>query len=180
MTDEEQQRRARHFRQACGRFATGVTVLTATDDDHVHAMTANAFMSVSLDPLLIATAVSRSAKMLPILQRQRHFAVSILNHDQQYWSDKFGGRGLQALNGLPIPVPFCEVSAPYVIMEQAAAWFLCTAVQEVEAGDHVLLLARVEDFGTSSDIAKPLVFFGGRYYHRLDEERDAEGLLLEL
>lgn len=180
MSQEEAARlQLRAFRQACGQFVTGVTVLTTQVGDHVHAMTANAFMSVSLEPLLVATALNRSAKMLQVLERQPDFAISILNHDQQYWSDKFGGRPLTQAEPVPVPVPFHAEDDHYAVVDEAAAWFLCTAVQEVEAGDHVLIIAEVSRFGIGYDGPKPLVFFGGRYYHHLDEEQETEWLLLE-
>ncbi len=180
MSEEEAARQQlRAFRQACGQFVTGVTVLTAQEGDHVHAMTANAFMSVSLEPLLVATALNRSAKMRQVLQHQPNFAISILNHDQQYWSDKFGGRPATQAEPVPVPVPFHGVDGRYAVVDEAAAWFLCTAVQEVEAGDHILIIARVSRFGVGYDGPQPLVFFGGRYYHHLDEERETEWLVLE-
>ncbi len=177
--EEDAQQQLRAFRQACAQFVTGVTVLTAQEGDHVHAMTANAFMSVSLEPLLVATALNRTAKMLQILARQPDFAISILNQDQQYWSDKFAGRPVLAAESVPVPVPFHTEDGHYAVVEHAAAWFLCTAAQEVEAGDHVLIVAQVSRFRIGYEGPKPLVFFGGRYYHHLDEERETDWLLLE-
>ena len=67
------------FRQALGRFATGVTVVTAERaPGHVHGMTANSFTAVSLDPLLILVCVDKQARMLAVLDRTQRFGVSIL------------------------------------------------------------------------------------------------------
>ena len=68
----------RQLRDACGRFGTGVTVITTHCDGHDHGMTANAFMSVSLDPPLVAVSIARTAKMLSRIQKSGRFAVSVL------------------------------------------------------------------------------------------------------
>src|SRR5689334_1072780 len=69
---------ARIFRDACGTFATGVNVITTHCDGHEHGMTANAFMSISLNPALIAISIAERAKMLPKIQKSGRFAVSVL------------------------------------------------------------------------------------------------------
>src|SRR6202163_5088335 len=78
------------FRQALGRFATGVTVVTAERaPGQVHGMTANSFTSVSLDPLLILICVSQTAQLLPLLNRRKRFGVNILKDSQQALSEYF-------------------------------------------------------------------------------------------
>lgn len=59
------------FRRAMGKFATGVTVITTCLQGEVHGMTANAFVSVSLDPRLILVSISKNAKMLETIERIR-------------------------------------------------------------------------------------------------------------
>src|SRR5882762_8022850 len=78
------------FRLACGQFATGVTVVTAERaPGRVHGMTANSFTSVSLRPPLILVCVSDDAQLLPLIQKQKRFGVSILKEDQQAISEYF-------------------------------------------------------------------------------------------
>src|ERR1700751_3369939 len=78
------------FRQALGRFATGVTVVTAERaPGQVHGMTANSFTSVSLSPLLILICVARQAQLLPLIRKQKRFGVSILREDQRALSEYF-------------------------------------------------------------------------------------------
>ncbi len=80
------------LRQTLGMFATGVTVITTVVADQVHGMTANAFMSVSLQPPLVLISVDGRTKMCTLLHHDRRFAVSVLAADQHALSDHFAGR----------------------------------------------------------------------------------------
>src|SRR5690625_396125 len=73
----------RSFRDAMGKFATGITVVTTKDNDDVIGMTVNAFMSISLDPKLIAISIGEQAAMYHTLQKTKKFGVSILTEDQK-------------------------------------------------------------------------------------------------
>ena len=76
------------FRQALGRFATGVTVVTAERaPGEVHGMTANSFTAVSLEPLLVLVCVDEQARMLPVLKKAQRFGVSVLKENQRAISD---------------------------------------------------------------------------------------------
>src|ERR1700722_4037383 len=78
------------FRQALGRFATGVTVVTAERaPGEVHGMTANWFTAVSLEPLLVLVCVDEQARMLPVLKKAQRFGVSVLKDYQRAISHFF-------------------------------------------------------------------------------------------
>ena len=66
------------LRRTLGMFATGVTVITTREGDQVHGMTANAFMSVSLEPPLVLISVDRRTKMCALLHEGRNYGVSVL------------------------------------------------------------------------------------------------------
>ena len=70
------------FRRTLGMFATGVTVLTTRVGEQVHGMTANAFMSVSLQPPLVLISIDRRARMCGMLHEGTHYGVSVLAQDQ--------------------------------------------------------------------------------------------------
>ena len=75
---------AQTFRQAWGKFATGVSVVTTVQEDgSVHGMTANGINSVSLDPLLVLVCVGHTATSYPLISEVRRFAINILGEDQQ-------------------------------------------------------------------------------------------------
>jgi flavin reductase (DIM6/NTAB) family NADH-FMN oxidoreductase RutF len=73
----------REFRNSLGRFATGVTVVTAIEDRKTHGMTANAFLSVSLDPPLVLVSLDNRSQMHRILPTAGRFGISVLAEDQQ-------------------------------------------------------------------------------------------------
>jgi flavin reductase (DIM6/NTAB) family NADH-FMN oxidoreductase RutF len=73
-------------------FATGVTVITTLKGEQVHGMTANAFMSVSMEPPLVLISVDRSTKMCGMLHEGSHYGVSVLCESQAKLSDRFAGR----------------------------------------------------------------------------------------
>ena len=75
------------FRKAMGAFATGVTVITVDRDGEVHGMTANAFSSVSLDPMLVLVCVDRRARTHGHLQARKRFGVNVLSSGQRAVSD---------------------------------------------------------------------------------------------
>ena len=72
----------RFFRNAMGKFATGITVVSTEVDGEAHGMTANAFVSVSLTPKLVLVSIDKRARMLPLIQQSKKFAVSFLSADQ--------------------------------------------------------------------------------------------------
>src|SRR5829696_2562 len=80
------------LRRTLGMFATGVTVITTREGDQAHGMTANAFMSVSLEPPLVLISVDRRTKMCGLLHEGRTYGVSVLCEAQSELSDRFAGR----------------------------------------------------------------------------------------
>ena len=81
----------RQFRDAIGRFATGVTVITWDDGEHIRGMTANAVSSLSLDPMLLLVCVDQKGTAHEQLKAATTFAVNILAQDQMDVSQYFDG-----------------------------------------------------------------------------------------
>src|SRR5580698_4981016 len=99
----------RDFRNALGRFASGVTVVTAHHEDRTHGMTANAFVSVSLDPPLVLVSLDNRSNMHRLLPEVRRYGVSVLAEHQEELSNHFAGKtapGVQAgfimRDGIPL------------------------------------------------------------------------------
>ena len=88
------------LRRTLGLFATGVTIITTRTGEQVHGMTANAFMSVSLEPPLVLISVDRRTRMCQLLHEGRRYGVSVLHEDQSALSDLFAGR---AVDDAPAP-----------------------------------------------------------------------------
>ncbi|WP_407495211.1 flavin reductase family protein [Pseudooceanicola sp. MF1-13] len=146
----------RALRDACGRFATGVTVISTVTEDGDHGMTANAFMSISLDPPLISISLDRKARMLGKVREARRYAVSILTSGMEPLARHFAGRADPT-----VTQPFAHLQGVPVV-PGASAVFVADVTQEVEAGDHVLFIGRVRHMELSDD-AQPLLFYGGRF-----------------
>ena len=153
------------FRNACGTFATGVTVITTKADGVEHGMTANAFMSISLDPALIAISIGKQAKMLEFVNEAQRFAVSILADGTQSTAMHFAGRPDDALK-----MPF-ETRDDLPVVRDAVCFFTADVWTSVEAGDHVVFIGHVRTMDTAPEV-EPLIFHKGRF-GKLEPFQDA-------
>jgi len=150
------------FRQAMGSFATGVTVITVDNDGEVHGMTANAFASVSLDPLLILVCVDHKARTHAHLHARKRFGINVLAESQQAISEYYarptathrhaeeeaGARFDRTAHGTPV-------------LRDALTYLECRLHTVQEAGDHTIFIAEVEDVVVRE--GNPLLFFRGQY-----------------
>jgi flavin reductase (DIM6/NTAB) family NADH-FMN oxidoreductase RutF len=144
------------LRRTLGMFATGVTIITTREADEVHGMTANAFMSVSLEPPLVLISVDRRTKMCSLLHEGRRYGVSVLCETQAALSDRFAGRA-----GEGTPEPRFDVIHDTPLVDGALAQFVAKISRSYWGGDHSLFLGAVE-FARYGEGA-PLLFHGGRY-----------------
>lgn len=152
-TESEAQRRK--FRDAMGLFTTGVTVITTSLDDQIHGMTANGFMSVSLEPRLIVVSIAKRTRMRTMLGRSGTYGVSVLSAAQKDLSSHFAGRPVEAAT-----VPFEDMSGVPVIAG-ALTRVAARVVGTHEAGDHVLFIGEV--LHVELEHGEPLIYHGGAY-----------------
>jgi len=151
------------FRDALGLFATGVAMIATEVDGHVHAMTANAVSSLSLDPMLVLFCPGKKARFSELLPAATHYSINFLREDQQALSTYFAGGWNE-----PAPPPFRFVAAgPYRRLQGAMAALLCTKDRVLDGGDHWLVTASVEEVHRGIEPFRPLVFFRGQY-RRID------------
>jgi flavin reductase (DIM6/NTAB) family NADH-FMN oxidoreductase RutF len=156
VSDEHGDDPATALRRTLGMFATGVTVITTLQREQVHGMTANAFMSVSLEPPLVLISVDRRARMCGLLYEGRRYGVSVLCQDQSALSDRFAGR-----TGDGLPTPSFEVVRDTPLVEGAIAHFVARVARSYWGGDHSLFIGQVEY--ARHHPGAPLLFHGGRY-----------------
>src|SRR5215213_4602118 len=138
-------------------FTTGITVVTAVSARLGHGMTANAFASVSLDPLLVLVCVVRDALMHKVLEEAGRFAVSVL---AAYFSDSGRPGGMAQF----VPVgwhPGPVTGAP--LLDGALAYLECAVEAVYNGGDHSVFLGRVRWVERARADGNPLLYFGGRY-----------------
>ena len=134
---------ARALRDAFGAFLTGVTVVTAVDASGAPiGFTANSFSSVSLEPPLLLVCLARTSRNYATLTGAKGFGVNILSEGQKDVSNTFAR---------PVEDRFAAVEwkpGPFgsPVFADVAAWFDCSTHQVVDAGDHVILIGRVEAF----------------------------------
>jgi flavin reductase (DIM6/NTAB) family NADH-FMN oxidoreductase RutF len=145
------------IRATLGRFCTGVTVVTTADAEgaDVHAMTANAFTSVSLDPPLVLVSIDHRARMHRMLPETRRYGVSVLAADQERIAVHFAGRPLAEHGEL------FEWAGAVPFVRGAIAHVGCTLHDCHEAGDHTLYLGYVEHL--DSRPGDPLLFHLGTF-----------------
>jgi 4-hydroxyphenylacetate 3-hydroxylase, reductase component len=147
----------RAFRRALGHFATGVTVVAAQSSGRPFGMTANSFASVSLEPPLISVCIARTAGSFARFLDASHFAVNVLASEQLDIANRFVQSGIDRFSqsrwragsgGAPVLMDVC-------------ASFECAREVVHEAGDHVILIGRVQRFARFN--RPPLLFAHGRY-----------------
>lgn len=147
------------LRNAFGAFATGVTVITTRQPDGTpRGFTANSFTSVSLDPPLLLVCLAKTAHSAEVFAGAPHFAVNVLAQDQKAVSGLFASRA-------PDKFAQCAWSpGPFEVpmIDGALAQFTCASHQLVDAGDHLILIGRVESFATNE--GQPLGYFRGTYF----------------
>lgn len=146
---------AQLFRRTLSRFATGVTVITVAHQEHVHGMTANAFMSVSLNPPLVLVSIGNNAQMYKLLAPGVCYGVSMLSDDQELLSRHFGGRPVAGLE-----IAF-EQGHGAPLVEGAIAHIVARVVDAHQAGDHTLFIGEVEYM--RNRYGSPLLFCSGSY-----------------
>jgi 4-hydroxyphenylacetate 3-hydroxylase, reductase component len=148
----------RALRQTLGRFATGITVISARSDDGAEAaITANSFNSLSLDPPLVLWSVARHALSAPIFQRATQFVVHVLAQEQRDISTHFARQQADKLAG----VTHSRDALGGLVLPGSLARLVCEPHECVEAGDHWLFIARVTWIGHTEQ--KPLLYFAGSY-----------------
>ncbi len=146
------------FRAVLGRFASGITVVTARDAQGTpHGMTISAFSSLSLDPPLVLICVGNDATMAPVMASTETFAVNVLSDSQEALSRRFAGKIDDRFAG----VGYTDGELGDPLLDDVLASLQCRVVARHPAGDHVIVIGRVEQ-GAARD-AKPLLYYRGGY-----------------
>jgi flavin reductase (DIM6/NTAB) family NADH-FMN oxidoreductase RutF len=147
------------FRQAMGRFATGVTVVTAVDAGGAPVgVTVNSFGSVSLDPPLVLFSLDRQAMSFAVFADARHFAVNVLRDNQSELSEAFAN----AREGIWTDLAYQRWESGSPILADCLANIECARDRMHDGGDHVIMVGRVLRIAYA-EAGSPLVYFGGRY-----------------
>ena len=146
----------RQLRDAFGKFATGITVITAASADGPVSIVANSFSSVSLDPALVLWSVDRTARRFPYFDAADHYAIHVLAAEQQDLCTQVA-RNVHALGDVAHHVNADGVP----LIDHCLARFECRRVAAHDAGDHVIVVGQVQR--TAMRHGDPLTFFAGTY-----------------
>lgn len=145
------------YRDALGRFATGVTVVTVASGRGIGGFTANAFSALSIDPPLILVCSSYRSNTYETLRGTGRFAVNLLSDSQADLARRFArpGASLVAVDdwrhsesGLPV-------------LDDALALIECRYHCEYEGGDHAIVVGAVESVTLANEPVKPLLYYRG-------------------
>ena len=150
---------ARAFRNAMGNFATGVVIATGLDNTQPVGFAAQSFVSLSLEPPLIALCPGKASSSWPLIRSGGSFCINILTLAQKPVCDAMaqsGGDKFAEIEWRP-----GVTGAP--IIEGVLGYVDCTLEAEHDAGDHTIAIGRVQDFQILDDSASPLLFFRGAY-----------------
>ena len=146
------------FRNALGRFASGVTVVTTeSKQGEPKGLTVSAFSSLSLDPPLVLICIERNSSLHQFLKEGSYFAVNILSEDQELVSRRFASKDADRFDG----IGYKKGATGCPLLEGAIAHVECLVRESNSAGDHTIFIGEVEAAETTE--GKPLAYFRGGY-----------------
>jgi flavin reductase (DIM6/NTAB) family NADH-FMN oxidoreductase RutF len=149
---------ARTLRNAFGCFPSGVTAICAMIDGEPVGMAASSFVSVSLDPPLVLVCIQNSSATWKKLKNAPRIGVSVLSEEQDRACSQLAAKSGDRFDRLE----WFATEGGAVLLEGAAVSLDCAAVEEIAAGDHQLVLLRIEAL-TFQPTVNPLVFHGSRF-----------------
>lgn len=151
---------AETFRAALGRFATGVTIVTArAHDGQPVGLTVNSFNSVSLQPPLVLWSLGLRSSALPVFMQAEHYAIHVLSAQQRELALRFATQGVDRWQG----VDFATGAGGVPLLPGVVASFECRSRSRYEEGDHVIFVGAVERCQHRQEV-RPLLYHGGRFY----------------
>jgi len=151
------------FRFACGRFATGVTVVTVQEESGKRwGLTVNSFSSVSLDPPLALFSIDLGANSYAAITAADRFAINVLSAEQQTISDRFSFVTDED-RFKDVPLLTGEAGEP-PLLKGCLCTIICDRDNTVPGGDHTILIGRVRRIVVTEDkTARPLLYYAGCY-----------------
>ncbi|UQX90158.1 flavin reductase family protein [Jatrophihabitans telluris] len=147
-------------RHVLGHYPTGVAVITADSPTGPVGLSINSFTSVSLEPPLVLFCPALNSSTWPVLRESGTIAINVLSAGQEAVSRLFAARVSDRFASIDWTPG--ENGAP--LLTDALGWLECTVQAEYPAGDHTVVLARIDRMGVHREIDDPLVFFRGDYF----------------
>jgi flavin reductase (DIM6/NTAB) family NADH-FMN oxidoreductase RutF len=146
------------FRAALGTFATGVTIITTTDDSEPIGMAASSFTSVSLEPPLVSFCAALTSTTYPRISASGRFCVNVLAEHQEEIALIFAKHDFDRFS----EVDFSHSPLGSPVLDDVVAWLDCTIETEHLAGDHLIVIGRVHALNVDFE-RLPLLYFRGKF-----------------
>ena len=154
------------FRSAVAHFATGVTVITTIDDQgQPHAMTANAFTSVCLEPPVVLVCIAHGTHTYGYLEKTGQFGVNILGQEQEELGAYFAKRPADREEG--VAFSYSQTGDGVPCLDSSMVFLSCRVIGSHIYGDHTIYLAEVNEVQQNGTGA-PLMFFRSGWYNPAD------------
>jgi 3-hydroxy-9,10-secoandrosta-1,3,5(10)-triene-9,17-dione monooxygenase reductase component len=164
---EQQSIDPRAFRDTLGQYASGITIISGIDETGPVGFTCQSFYSVSTEPPLISFSVMKTSTTYPRIRETGKFAVNVLSHHQHTVSNQFARKGSDKWAG----ISWTPTQAGNPVIEDTLMWLDCDIWAEHDAGDHLIVLGKVNEMSPASwHIHEPLLYFKGQYRYLRQEE----------
>ncbi|MEM1138549.1 MAG: flavin reductase family protein [Pseudomonadota bacterium] len=154
------------FRDALGRFATGVTVVSCLEEggdpgrERAVGFTANSFTSLSLDPPLVLWCIDKLATGYRLFTETDHFTINLLSSEQKSLAMRMANaadNGLQADEWMP-------GGHGQPLIRGSIGALECARETLFPGGDHTIIVARV--LAAHGHEGEPLIYFKGQFSAR--------------
>jgi 3-hydroxy-9,10-secoandrosta-1,3,5(10)-triene-9,17-dione monooxygenase reductase component len=154
------------FREAIGRFATGVTVITTLTPAGPAGMTASAVASLSLDPVLLLVCVRKDLPTHHAIEHAQRFAVNVLGEESEALARRFATPGADKFAGVPV-----DTDSGVPILAEALAHFVCDVSDCLPGGDHSIFIGAVQACEYRA-AGRPLLYWSSRFDSLDDPDQD--------
>ncbi|WP_327048462.1 flavin reductase family protein [Microbispora sp. NBC_01189] len=149
---------AHDYKAVLGHFCTGVTVITSLDEGRPVGFTCQAFSALSIEPPLVLLCPQKTSTTWPRIRRAGRLAVNVLSDRQREIGRRFARTGIDRFAG----VEWHPSPSGLPLLPDTLAWLECHVVEEIDAGDHSVVVASVDDLA-AGPARHPLLFFQGRF-----------------
>lgn len=152
------------FRSALGRFASGITIMSTLQNGVAHAMTANAFTSVSLDPPLVLVCVDKGVRMHAAVLECGYWAASVLSGAQQPIAERFARSGRDLYSQFDGIATTAGPKTGCPTVDGALSWLECRTWATYDGGDHTIVVGEVLSLGIGEpSVPDALIYHAGHY-----------------
>ncbi|NEA32183.1 flavin reductase family protein [Streptomyces sp. SID13031] len=163
-TDPEGSIESGEFRAALGRFASGITIMSTLQGGVAHAMTANAFTSVSLDPPLVLVCVDHGVRMHDAVLDCGYWAMSVLTDSHRELAGRFAKSGRDLYGQFDGVATQAGPKTGCPLIEGALSWLECRTWATYPGGDHTIVVGEVLSLGSGQpDDPTALIYYDGQY-----------------